>query len=81
MTDFMRWLYANYIKPQLDSKATTGYEECLSLMDTCLNEHLRAQYDRTVEFYAAHAFLLGLHTGTGLAQSSQNSFDSVQPSI
>ena len=49
MTDFMRWLYASYVKPQLDSKPTTGYEECLSLMDTCLNEYLRTQYDRTVE--------------------------------
>ncbi len=81
MTDFMRWLYASYVKPQLDSKPTTGYEECLSLMDTCLNEYLRTQYDRTVEFYAAHAFLLGLRTGAGLAQSSQNSLGSTQPSI
>ncbi len=81
MNDFMRWLYANYIKPQLDSKPATGYEDCLSLMDTCLDEPLKAQYARTVEFYAAHAFLLGLRTGAGLCQSSQGSLGSTQPSI
>ena len=69
MTDFMRWLYANYIKPQLDQADPSAYETPLSLMDTCLGEHLKAQYGRTLEFYAANAFLLGLRTGAGLERS------------
>lgn len=81
MNDFMRWLYANYIKPQLDETDTSAYETSLSLMDTCLDEHLKAQYNRALEFYASHAFLLGLRTGAGLAYSSQGSFGSTQPSI
>lgn len=69
MTDFMRWLYANYIKPQLDKEDISAYETPLSLMDTCLDEHLKMQYNRTLEFYASHAFLLGLRTGAGLERS------------
>ena len=37
MNDFTRWLYANYIKPQLDKADITGYETALSLMDTTLS--------------------------------------------
>ena len=66
MTDFMRWLYANYIKPALDKQDSTGYETCLSLMDTTLDPDLMPQYERTLEFYAGNAFLLGLRTGAGL---------------
>jgi len=81
MNDFMRWLYANYIKPQLDKKDISSYEMSLSLMDTCLDEDLKRQYSRTLEFYTSHAFLLGLRTGAGLVYSSQNSLGSTQPSI
>ncbi len=81
MTDFMRWLYANYIKPNLDKQDVSAYEKPVSLMDTCLDEHLKMQYNRTLEFYASHAFLLGLHTGAGLTYSSQNSLGSTRPSI
>ena len=80
MTDFMRWLYAHYITPQLAKADPTGYEKSLSLMETCLDQDLCKEYRRTVEFYAGNAFLLGLYTGAGL-QSSQNSFGSTQPSI
>ena len=66
MTDFMHWLYANYIWPQLEASDSTGYETPLSLMETALDTGLRAEYVRTVEFYAANAFLLGLRTGCGL---------------
>ena len=48
MNDFMHWLYASYIKPQLDEKDTSSYEMPLSLMDTCLDEHLKTQYSRTI---------------------------------
>ena len=81
MNDFTRWLYANYIKPQLDKADITGYETALSLMDTTLDSQQRKFYDKPVEFYCGNAFLLGLRTGAGLVYSSQNSFGSTQPSI
>ena len=81
MNDFMQWLYANYIKPYLDKQDISAYETSLSLMDTNLDEYLKSQYGRVLEFYASHAFLLGLRTGAGLVYSSQNSLGSTQPSI
>lgn len=69
MTDFMRWLYAGYIKPQLEERDVTGYETSLSLMDTTLSEGLKKEYARAVEFYAGNAFLLGLRTGAGLSEA------------
>ena len=69
MTDFMRWLYANYIRPQLEGADPTGYEQPLALMDTDLTEGQRTDYEKVLEFYASHAFLLGLRTGAGLQAS------------
>lgn len=81
MTDFMRWLYAHYIKPEIEDGDTTGYEMPLSIMDTNLTPDMREQYARVLEFYASRAFCLGFYTGQGFAQSSQASFGSTQPSI
>ena len=67
MDDFTRWLYANYIKPQLEKSDTTGYETALSQMDTTLDGQQKAFYERTIEFYCGNAFLLGLRTGCGLS--------------
>ncbi|MDO4316444.1 MAG: hypothetical protein Q4C45_11770 [Oscillospiraceae bacterium] len=67
MTDFMKWLYAHYIKPQLDEAPQDGYEMWLSLMDGELTAELREVYNKNLEFTAIHAFLLGLRTGQGLA--------------
>ena len=69
MTDFTRWLYTNYIKPQLDAANIRGYEQALSLMDTSLDTGLRLPYEQTLEFYAGNAFLLGLRTGAGLSDA------------
>lgn len=66
MTDFTRWLYAHYIKPQLNAAEIRGYEQSLSLMDTSLDPGLRPSYEQALEFYAGNAFLLGLRTGAGL---------------
>lgn len=66
MTDFMHWLYAHYIRPQLDASDPTGWETPLSLMETTLDAVQREHYERTREFYAVNAFLLGLRTGCGL---------------
>lgn len=69
MTDFTRWLYANYIWPQLKAQDATDYERPLSLMDGCLDDDLKKEYCRTLEFYAGHAFLLGFRTGAGLEKA------------
>lgn len=81
MTDFMRWLYAHYIKPELERSDHSAYEMPLSLLDTCLDAQLFQQYERALECYSISAFLLGFRTGVELAQSSQGSFGSTQPSI
>lgn len=66
MNDFVRWLYANYIKPQLDTASTDGYEQSLSVMNTTLDVSLSIEYEKTLEYYCGNAFLLGLRTGEGL---------------
>ncbi len=69
MNDFTRWLYANYIKPQLDTASTDGYEQCLSVMNTTLDANLRAEYEKSLEYYCGNAFLPGLRTGDGLCRA------------
>lgn len=69
MTDFTRWLYANYIWPHLEAQDATGYETPLSLLEGCLDDALKKEYHRTLEFYVGHAFLLGVRTGAGLEEA------------
>lgn len=69
MNDFVRWLYANYIKPQLDAADPDGYEQSLSVMNTTLDVSLSAEYEKTLEYYCGNAFLLGLRTGEGLCHA------------
>ena len=69
MTDFTQWLYANYIRPQLDQTDQTGWETPLSLLETSMDQELKGHYNRAVQFYATNAFLLGLRTGCGLGRA------------
>lgn len=71
MNDFMRWLYANYIKPQLDAASMDGYEQSLSVMNTTLDANLHIEYEKTLEYYCGNAFLLGLRTGEGLCRAAE----------
>ena len=66
MSDFMKWLYANYIGPQVKNASQEDYEMHLSLLENCLEPDLAVSYKKTQEFIAIHAFLLGLRTGRGL---------------
>ena len=66
MSDFMKWLYANYIDLQIRSASREDYEAYFSLMENTLEPDLAATYKKTQEFTAIHAFLLGLCTGRGL---------------
>ena len=67
MSDFMKWLYANYITPQINAASQEDYESYFSLMENTLEPDLAVTYRKTQEFIAIHAFLLGLRTGEGLA--------------
>nr|WP_325182693.1 hypothetical protein [uncultured Oscillibacter sp.] len=69
MSDFMKWLYASYIKPQIDASPRGEYAEALSVVENEISPQAKADYDKAAEFAALHAFQLGLRTGKGLADS------------
>ena len=64
----MKWLYPRYIRPYVEAAAKIGQmsEMWLSLMESDLEYQFREELDKTLEFTAIHAFLLGLRTGAGL---------------
>ena len=66
MSDFMKWLYTHYIRPQLDAAEPEDYAMPLSLLEGELTPVMAADYEKAREFTAIHAFLLGLRTGRGL---------------
>ena len=68
MTDFMKWLYPRYIRPYVEAAPREEYEMWLSLMESDLEYQFREELDKTLEFTAVHAFLLGLRTGAGLRE-------------
>ncbi len=66
MSDFMQWLYTHYIKPELDRTSQDGHALWVDGLENNLSTQARRDYDRALEFYAVHAFLLGVRTGRGL---------------
>lgn len=66
MSDFMKWLYTHYIRPQLEAASLEGYEMDLSLLENTLEPDLARSYERAREFTAVQAFQLGFRTGRGL---------------
>ena len=66
MSDFMIWLYAHYIKPQLDATPQSDYSFHFDLMHNKLGFHALKSYEKSLEFAAIQAFLLGLRTGRSL---------------
>ena len=50
MSDFLRWLYAHYIRPQLDAAPPEEYEAHLSQLENGLPPYLREDYARVREF-------------------------------
>lgn len=69
MSDFMLWLHANYIRPQLSAAPKRDYAFHFDLVHNSLRPSERESMDKALEFTAVHAFLLGLRTGEGLATS------------
>ncbi len=70
MSDFMLWLYANYIKPQME-KPVQGSDYALrqELLESQLADGGLEDLEKVLEFQSVQAFLLGLRTGEGLAIS------------
>ena len=72
MEAFLPWLYARYIYPYQDERVLgSGYELDLSLMDSNLTPEERVNFNKSREFFSLQAFVLGLRTGIGLAESFQ----------
>ena len=69
MSDFMKWLYSNYIKPLLDTIPKGNYEPDFYLLEDDVSPETCGSFSKTQEFTATHAFLLGLRTGQGLSDS------------
>ena len=46
MSDFMKWLYAHYIRPQIDATPQGDYEFWFSLMDSELDSNGREAYEK-----------------------------------
>lgn len=66
MSDFLRWLYAHYIKPYLDALPQEDYVYDFELMQNEMISSSVESFEKSREFTAVHAFLLGLRTGRGL---------------
>lgn len=69
MSNFMRWLYVWYIKPQLEIAPKKACEECFTRREGGYTEEVQQNYEKAREFVATEAFLLGYHTGKGLLES------------
>lgn len=76
MEEFLPWLYTRYIYPyQEEHVLGSGYEMELSLLESNLVPEDRRNYAKSREFFSLQAFLLGLRTGLGLAESFRSNPD------
>ena len=67
MSDFMRWMYDHYIKPNIESQSK---DDAVALQIDLLSNELDPQLRRTLQavtaFYAVQGFRLGVRTGVTL---------------
>ena len=68
VSDFMLWLHANYIRPQLEAVPPEDYRAHFDLVKNEVPHSIWAELDKCLEFTAIHAFALGFRTGKGLAR-------------
>ena len=66
MSDFMLWLHANYIQPQVDAVEKDQYETHFYIVERELAPTSRINLGHVLEFTAIQAFLLGFRTSEGL---------------
>ena len=67
MTDFMRWMYDHYIKPNIESQPKDfAIAMQLDLLNNELDENLWNTLQEVFAFYATQGFRLGVRTGVTL---------------
>lgn len=66
MSDFMLWLYANYIHPNIDAVEKDDYIFDFELIQEHLSPASRRNLERVLAFTAVQSFLLGFRTSEGL---------------
>lgn len=66
MSDFMLWLHANYIQPNIDALEKENYIFDFERLQEELPPASQRNLERALAFTAIHAFLLGFRTSEGL---------------
>ncbi len=67
MTDLMKLLYQDYIKPNIENQPKDDAEEMqLDLLNNELDPQLRRTMQAMLALYAVQGFRLGLRTGVTL---------------
>lgn len=69
MSDLMKWLYTNYIKPNIENQPKDDGETMwFSLLENELCPHQREPLDAVAAFYAVQGFRLGMKTGLAVGE-------------
>ena len=69
MSDLMQWLYAHYIKPQVEVQPKDDGEAMwFDLLKNDLEPHLEEAHQAAAAFYTVQGFRLGLRTGLALGE-------------
>lgn len=69
MTDIMKWFYADYIKPHIESQPKDAGESMwFDLLNNDLYPQQKEALQAALAFYAAQGFRLGLKTGLTLGE-------------
>lgn len=67
MSDFMRWMYDHYIKPNIENQPKDDAENMwFDSLDNELDPQLRQTLQKALTFYAVQGFRLGVRTGVTL---------------
>ncbi len=67
MSDFMRWMYDHYIKPNIESQPKDDGEEMqFDLLNNELDPVARDALQAALAHYAVQGFRLGVRTGVTL---------------
>lgn len=67
MSDFMRWMYDHYIKPNIESQPKDEGEAMqLDLLSNELPPQMRKTLQDVLALYAVQGFRLGVRTGVTL---------------
>ena len=67
MTDFMRWMYDHYIRPNIESQPKDDAEDMWSdFLDNEFSFDQKRALQAVLAFYAVQGFRLGVRTGAAL---------------